>query len=74
MVLLGLIITVAHASAETVESLFPTASVSVLATGFLDRYIDLLLSLWPLLIGVAVVFSIVYMLLRKAKRAVHGKF
>lgn len=68
----GLVSTVAHG--QTVESLFPTASVSELATGFLSRYIDLLLSLWPLMIGVAVVFSIVYLLLRKAKKATKGKF
>jgi len=68
----SLITSVAHG--QTVESLFPTASVSELATGFLSRYIDLLLSLWPLMIGVAVVFSIVYLLLRKAKKATKGKF
>lgn len=73
MAVAGLISGIAHGQ-TTVETLFPTASVSELATGFLSRYIDLLLSLWPLMIGVAVVFSIVYLLLRKAKKAVHGKF
>jgi len=73
MAVVGVISQVAHGQ-TTVESLFPTASVSELATGFLSRYIDLLLSLWPLIIGVAVVFSVVYLLLRKSKSAIRGKF
>jgi len=69
----GLVATIAHGQ-TTVESLFPTASISELAIGFLDRYIDLLLSLWPLFIGVEVVFSVVYLRLRKGRKAIHGKF
>lgn len=57
----------------TVEQIFPTASVSALATGFLTRFVDLLLGYWPLIIGVAVTFAVVLMLLRKARKAIHGK-
>jgi len=70
---LGLLLSTVGVRAETVEEIFPTASVSALATGFLIRYVDLLLAFWPLIIGIAVVFAIVLMLLRRARRAVHGK-
>jgi len=61
------------AGATTVEDIFPVASIQPLAVGFLTRYVDLLLDYWPLFIGVAVTFAIVYMLLRKAKHAIHGR-
>lgn len=69
----GLLSLGSYASATTVESIFPTASVSALAEGFLTRYVDLILQFWPLFIGVAVVFMVVYKLIRMGKNAIHGK-
>lgn len=61
------------AHAETVEQIFPTASVQALSIGFLSRYVDLLLAYWPLIIGVAVTFAVVLMLLHRSRRAIHGR-
>lgn len=56
----------------TVEQLFPTASISQPAIGMLSRYIDLFLSFMPLIIGIAVIFSIVFFLIYTARMAVLG--